>query len=80
MLLGLFANKLGFWRSREIEDLLDKCLEVGANQDTGSCMPPTLKMPYHNGKVQYLLQICYMILPWWKLKRYALQGGLFCIL
>ena len=37
-------------------------LEAGASQNTGSCMPPTLKMPYHNihGKVHYSPQVFYI--------------------
>ena len=46
MLLGLFANKLCFWRSKEIKDLLGQCPEAGSAQDTASCMPPTLKISY----------------------------------
>ena len=46
ILLGLSANKLGFWRSQEIQDLLVQC--PGRSWScSGSCMLPTLKMPYH---------------------------------
>ena len=48
ILLGLFVNKLGFWGSQEIQYFLVNVLvEAGAGQDTGSCMPPTLKMAYY---------------------------------
>ena len=49
MLLGLFANKLYFWRSQEILKAFwtSDLVEAGAAQDTGSCLLSTLKMPYH---------------------------------
>ena len=47
MLLGMFANKLCFWRTQEIQDLLASALVEAGAQDTGSWMPSTLKLPYH---------------------------------
>ena len=42
-------NKLGIWRSQEIEDLFwASALEkAGTGQNTGNIMPTTLEMPYH---------------------------------
>ena len=33
-----------------------------------------------NGKVYYSYRVFYIILPWWKLKKYAFQYELFYIL
>ena len=52
-----------------------------AKEDTFRLMPPTLKKCHTiNWKAYYSLWVFYIILPWSKLKRYVLQGGLFYIL
>ena len=69
---GLKKTK-NFWASVQAE--------AGDTAQDTSYMPPALKMPYHKGKFQYSLRLCYryITLPWWKLKRYASHGGLFWI-
>ena len=47
VLLGLFANKLGFQGLQKMQDQwVSPLIETGAGQYTGSCMPTTLEMPY----------------------------------
>ena len=41
-------------------------VEAGAGQHTGSCIPPTLEMPYY--KWEGSLEVFYLILPWLKLE------------
>ena len=45
MLIGLFFNKSGFWRSQEIQDLwlANALVEAGAGQDICSYIPSNLR-------------------------------------
>ena len=82
MLLGLLANKLCFLRSQEFQDLLGQCPDIGTGdaQDTGSCMPPMLKIPYHKSKGSLFTSALLHNFTLVKVKKVCLTGWLFYIL